>query len=77
MASKDVHILRMEAMVYNSVAVLCVLFFATISIINVSKGIPIETYIFGFLIGAAGAYAGGKRARKKIKELDSFSGLKG
>ena len=60
----------MEVMGYNSVAVLGVLAFIVVCVISLANGKQIETTTFGLLIAAAGAYGGGVRARKKIKELE-------
>ena len=70
MASKDIQDLQMEVMVYNSVAVLCVLAFIVVCVISLANGKRIETTTFGLLIAAGGVYGGGVRARKKIKELE-------
>ena len=70
MTTKDMHKLRREELVYYFVAVLCILLFITVCAVNLANGQQIEAYFFGALIGAAGAFAGGKKARDKIKALE-------
>ena len=59
----------MEIVLFNSVAILCVLVVVVVGIIDLSKGNSIESRTFLWLIAAAGAYSGGSRAKKKITEL--------